>query len=273
MPKETFFNLPEEKRTHITNIAIDEFGNHDYRDVSISRMVARAGIAKGSFYQYFEDKEDLYTYLLDLAVQKKWEFLNLDHPDPEHVGVFRYLHSIAKAGVEMQLAYPELLKVAARAFMSKNFPPEFFARAQEDSRKYFLHLVAIGKAQGDIPEEIDDELAAFIFNSTLLNLGQYLTSRIQHEPEYLDGKRAFFEFPEAVRLFDQTLNILEFGMGKRHTEHVSAETGHEVQQAIAQAEVAQAEVAQAEVVQTEVLEAAVSGTAVSETEVAELEEV
>ena len=180
-------------------------------------------------------------------MQKKWEFLELDHPDPEHVGVFRYLHRIAQAGVEMQLAYPELLKMAQRAFMSKNFPAEFFARAQEESRKYFLHLIATGKAQGDIPEEIDDELAAFIFNSTLLNLGQYLMSRIQHEPEYQQGKRAFFEFPEAIRLFDQTLNILEFGMGRTHSERVRAETRSEVQQAIAQIEVAQAEVAQEKV--------------------------
>jgi AcrR family transcriptional regulator len=253
MPKETFFNLPEEKRTLITDIAIDEFGNHDYGDVSISRIVARAGIAKGSFYQYFADKEDLYTYLLDLAVQKKWEFLQLDHPDPEHVGVFRYLHRIAQAGVEMQLAYPDLLKVAQRAFMSKNFPAEFFARAQEESRRYFLHLIAIGKAQGDIPEEIDDELAAFIFNSTLLNLGQYLTARIQHEPKFKKGKRAFFEFPEAARLFDQTLNILEFGMGSTHTKHVRAEALREAQVGEAQVREGQDEAAEAGIAQAEIV--------------------
>lgn len=223
MPKETFFNLPEEKRTLITDIAIDEFGNRDYGDVSISRIVARAGIAKGSFYQYFEDKEDLHGYLLDLTVQKKWEFLQLDHPDPEHVGVFRYLHSIAQAGIEMQLAYPELLKVANRAFTTRKFPAEFYSRAQEDSRKYFLHLVAIGKAQGDIPQEIDDELAAFMFNTTLLNLGEYIMTRMQNDPEYQQGKRAFYEFPEAVRIFEQTLDILEFGMGKTHTKHVRTE--------------------------------------------------
>jgi AcrR family transcriptional regulator len=227
MPKETFFNLPAEKRTHITNIAIDEFGNHDYSEVSISRIVARAGIAKGSFYQYFEDKDDLFSYLLDMTVQKKWEFLELDHPDPEHIGVFRYLHRIAQAGIEMQLAYPELIKVANRAFTRNEFPKEFHARAQEQSRNYFLHLVAIGKAQGDIPQEIDDELAAYMFNTTLLNLGQYIMSRIEQEEDYKQGKRAFFEFPEAVRIFEQTLNILEFGMGKTHATQVRAHGNQE----------------------------------------------
>jgi hypothetical protein len=50
-----------------------------------------------------------------------------------------------------------------------------------------------------------------------------------------------------VRLFDQTLNILEFGMGKTHSERVRAEARREVQQALAQAEVTKTEVAETEV--------------------------
>ena len=50
MPKETFFNLPDDKRRRILDVVIDEFADNDYANVSISRIVARAGIAKGSFY-------------------------------------------------------------------------------------------------------------------------------------------------------------------------------------------------------------------------------
>jgi len=100
MPKETFFNLPDEKRERITAIAIEEFGSNDYADVSISRIVARAGIAKGSFYQYFEDKEDLYVYLLDLITEKKKEAFSMDQPDPAHTGIFQYMHWILRSGVQ-----------------------------------------------------------------------------------------------------------------------------------------------------------------------------
>ena len=62
MPKETFFNLPEEKREAILDIVIKEFSDNDYKNVSVSRIVKRAGIAKGSFYQYFEDKKDYDCY-------------------------------------------------------------------------------------------------------------------------------------------------------------------------------------------------------------------
>jgi hypothetical protein len=55
---QTFSNLPEEKRQRILRIAIDEFADNDYDSASVSRIVARAGIAKGSFYQCFVDKDD-----------------------------------------------------------------------------------------------------------------------------------------------------------------------------------------------------------------------
>lgn len=84
MPKETFFNLPEEKRQRILDLAIEEFAHHDYQNASISRIVAEASIAKGSFYQYFEDKADLYRYLLNLIFQEKQRVLaTIQPPDPQ----------------------------------------------------------------------------------------------------------------------------------------------------------------------------------------------
>jgi AcrR family transcriptional regulator len=65
-------------------VILDEFSENDYANVSISRIVARAGIAKGSFYQYFENKEDLYGYLVDVIAETKTKIFSLDHPDPHH---------------------------------------------------------------------------------------------------------------------------------------------------------------------------------------------
>ena len=88
MPTSTLFNLPIQKREQITAIAIAEFAAHEYRSASVSHIVAEAGIAKGSFYQYFSGKEDLFGYLLDLLVEKTSEFFSLDRPDAQHVGIF-----------------------------------------------------------------------------------------------------------------------------------------------------------------------------------------
>lgn len=59
VPKETFFNLAEEKKEKIINAAKKEFKRVPLEQASIKNIVEDAGIARGSFYQYFESKEDL----------------------------------------------------------------------------------------------------------------------------------------------------------------------------------------------------------------------
>ena len=65
MPSETFFRLPEEKRNRFLNAAWEEFSTVRFADVSINQIVRRAGIPRGSFYQYFAGKDDLFAYLLE----------------------------------------------------------------------------------------------------------------------------------------------------------------------------------------------------------------
>ena len=60
MPKDTFYNLPDEKRALIEDVAMREFATCGYDKASISRIVDTCGISKGSFYQYFLDKKDLF---------------------------------------------------------------------------------------------------------------------------------------------------------------------------------------------------------------------
>ena len=65
MPTNTFFNLPIEKREKIINAAKSEFVEYSFHDASINKIIKSAGISRGSFYMYFENKEDLFLYILD----------------------------------------------------------------------------------------------------------------------------------------------------------------------------------------------------------------
>lgn len=67
MCKETFLRLPEEKRRRFLEAAWGEFTRVKFAEASINQIVRHAGVPRGSFYQYFEDKEDLFVYLLRTA--------------------------------------------------------------------------------------------------------------------------------------------------------------------------------------------------------------
>ena len=64
MPSERFINLPQDKKKRIIDAALKELARVPFQEISINRIIQDAEISRGSFYQYFEDKTDLQTYLL-----------------------------------------------------------------------------------------------------------------------------------------------------------------------------------------------------------------
>jgi len=64
MPTSTFFNLPREKRDKLLAAIKEELSRVPFEEVSINKIVRSAGIARGSFYQYFHDKPDMLGYIL-----------------------------------------------------------------------------------------------------------------------------------------------------------------------------------------------------------------
>ena len=65
MPSDTFLRLNDEKKKKLIDASFKEFSLYNFNDDSINRIIKEAGISRGSFYMYFEDKKDLYFYLLE----------------------------------------------------------------------------------------------------------------------------------------------------------------------------------------------------------------
>lgn len=84
MPNVTFYRLPEDKQKRIYDAAVEEFSEYRFTDASINRIVKTAEIPRGSFYQYFRDKEDLYLYVLEQIAKEKLNiFSQYQSPDPK----------------------------------------------------------------------------------------------------------------------------------------------------------------------------------------------
>ena len=216
MPKQTFFNLPEEKRRLIIDLAINEFADHSYKEASISRIVKNAGIAKGSFYQYFDDKKDLYLFLIHLSMAQKTAFFYFFTP-PQNMGAFDYLRWVFKRRVQFEVTNPKLNRIAYKAvYGDAPMLTEVLIEGETQANAFSQALLARGQAEGDLDPNLDTELAAFILNSVFMHLGDYLLERLEVSPEELIRDEPFlFESPEAEAIFDGIMEILEKGMAGR----------------------------------------------------------
>ena len=65
MPSKVFIELDKEKQQRVIGAAMNEFASFGYENASTNRIVKECGISKGSLFKYFENKEDLYFYIVD----------------------------------------------------------------------------------------------------------------------------------------------------------------------------------------------------------------
>ncbi|MCH9613829.1 MAG: hypothetical protein SP1CHLAM54_08380 [Chlamydiia bacterium] len=183
-PHETFLNLPEEKQSAVTGAALQEFSKHSFQGASLSDIVRKAGISKGSLYQYFRDKKHLYLFLVEQSIEAKLEklkassdlftFLNkMKHiqttPSPEEVGFLQ------KVSTEEHI--PEAQKIIRRS-----------------SDKFFKELLK----NTPLNSSIDKATMIFVLTTLFTHFGQFLNTQKS------DKKRA--------EAFDSLITLLEHGI-------------------------------------------------------------
>jgi AcrR family transcriptional regulator len=68
MVRPRFAKLPAHQQRSIVQAALDEFAAHGFHDASLNRVIEAAGISKGSLYYYFDGKEDLFAYVVQVGL-------------------------------------------------------------------------------------------------------------------------------------------------------------------------------------------------------------
>ena len=105
MPLRTFFNLSASKRKELTDTAFEEFALHEYRIASINNIVKKLKIAKGSFYRYFPNKQDLYFYLIAVAEKMRFQQVNALLADKD-MDFFEIMVENFAAKIRFDMQYP-----------------------------------------------------------------------------------------------------------------------------------------------------------------------
>ncbi|MEA4962239.1 TetR/AcrR family transcriptional regulator [Lutispora sp.] len=205
MPKSTFFNLPEEKRNRITEVAIDEFINHTYRNANITRIVNNSGIAKGSFYQYFDDKKDLYKYVIDISFKLKMDYLKVRLTDLEQSDFFQVVRELYAAGLVFAKNNPKLAAIGNNLMRDNdtNFKDQILEDSIQKTNGFFESLLIKGIQRGSIIPNIDVKLTAFLIMSLSISLSEYYMKECKKDSDIMV-------------LVDKMLYVIENGLrGKK----------------------------------------------------------
>src|SRR5690625_868840 len=101
-----FINLNSDKQKAIINAAIMEFTQSGFEKASTNEIVKRANISKGSLFNYFNSKKDLYVYLIEYSVQiieRIVEQIDLNETD-----IFKRIENIGLKKLHIQQKFPQV---------------------------------------------------------------------------------------------------------------------------------------------------------------------
>ncbi|MBI9107436.1 MAG: TetR/AcrR family transcriptional regulator [Spirochaetales bacterium] len=176
MPKETFFNLPEEKRRLIENTAITEFASCGFDKASINIIVQNSRISKGSFYQYFTDKKDLFLHILiSVIAEKKLAYLSPVLTNPEKHDFFTFIKELFISGLKFASENPELEKIGLWIMNNTNHPvyKELFKKTGNISMNIYKTIVSEAQSRGDFRDGVDGDFISHILPSLMTGSMDY----------------------------------------------------------------------------------------------------
>lgn len=88
MPTKAFYNLDSNRQKEILEAAKREFSENFYEDASINKIIKEINMPRGSFYLYFQNKENLYLYVLELYL-KEFKKILLDLLEQNNHDIFK----------------------------------------------------------------------------------------------------------------------------------------------------------------------------------------
>ena len=158
MANATWWNLPDDKRARITEAAMEEFGTRGFSAGSLNVIASRSGVAKGSLFQYFDDKLDFFVTICE-HVTTEIGRAALATVDPE-AGLFDNLRDIVRQWmryfrdhpIERRIAYATLHEIEpdVRAIV-RSVPNARYSLALQP-------LINAAAARGELRSDVDPRM-------------------------------------------------------------------------------------------------------------------
>jgi AcrR family transcriptional regulator len=160
MPTVTWARVDPARRAAIVAAAEAEFGAHGFSRGSLNVIARRAGVAKGSLFQYFADKRDLYAFIADIASQRVRAYMEdrINELDPSRP-FFDFLTDWLDAWVAYFADHPHERALHAAATLEVD--TEARVSVQNVIHRHYLEvlrpLIRNAHARGDLRADSDTD--------------------------------------------------------------------------------------------------------------------
>ena len=212
MPKETFFNLSEEKQEKVIRSAISEFMKHGFEKANVGNIAKNAGVAKGSMYQYFENKKELFIYSVHWTVGV---FINKNSKEiiNGNISIFDYFYQSSGMVLQQIREERELTVFMQDVFLGKyhDLVDESIKAMLDASNDMLMALIREGKKNGSIRKDINDKTLSLFLVGASMKIKENMLSRIRDAGADIADANVEM-YMEDIR---DMMELLKNGMGEK----------------------------------------------------------
>lgn len=213
MSTTTFQNLSPEKRERFINAALEEFATHDFNSASITTIVKKLGIAKGSVYQYFENKLELWLYL-----KKHCETIKVGYVKSvkrsDYSDFWKYYRAMYANGINFDLEAPLcslfLYRVGFKESSEQVLP--YLSDWKKQANTLFIQLIEAEKKSGAFNKKKSTAIMAHFMVTMSLSIAELLQKNygVDFEKNIKKGKPLFGgNAKELMKAVDELIKLLE----------------------------------------------------------------
>ncbi|HEX2945823.1 MAG TPA: TetR/AcrR family transcriptional regulator [Clostridia bacterium] len=212
MPKDTFFNLSGEKQEKVIRSAISEFLKHGFEKANVGIIAKQAGVAKGSIYQYFDNKKELFLHSVNwsmkLLMNKYQNNVLLKNLD-----IFTYFYETAAPLMQMLREEKEPAVFVQEVFLGRygSVKDESMNAMLHVADEYVLKLVRQGKENGTIRKDIDDHTLGMFIVAVSMKLKENLLNKAKSAGDDIIGG----DYEKYMNDIKNMMELLKNGMGDR----------------------------------------------------------
>lgn len=190
MPNSTFFNLDSKKQALILEAAIVEFSKAPYKKVTVNSIVKRANIAKGSFYQYFENKQDLYKHLFKKISEQKYDILNQHLKQMNSIKFSVFIRKLYRIGMnfDFQDSSHTNLREKFLYYCSSELQSDVLEMMIPKSNELFTYILKFYIEKGELDPTIDINVTAEMMTALTIFSGKNIKGDTLDEKKHLIHK-------------------------------------------------------------------------------------
>ncbi len=212
----TFTNLSAQRQQQIIMAALEEFALHEYQVASLSNIISKLKLAKGSFYRYFESKRALYFFLMEHCIEVR---LKNDEAliDTAGTDFFELMVQHFAAKIQFDKKFPLHSAFMYNVLQEKN--SDELGNIQLSSKTKVLavikKMVSAWVKKKKLRKDLDIDAVSFMVLQTQLSVFDYIA--IKHNVDFrknIREKQVLYMLPDKdiLAVTRQFVDILKNGI-------------------------------------------------------------